>query len=71
MWHLLRVLVFAGALLRHPVPATSTLRAALRGCEPPAKLFPFAADLVKKFTMPAKKGGGREEKANRKIKSRA
>lgn len=64
MWHPLRVLVFAGALLRHLVPATSTLCAAVRGCEQPAELLLFAADLVKKFTMPAKKEGG-EEKENR------
>lgn len=71
MWHPLRVLVFAGAPLRHPVPATSTLCAAVRGCELPAELFLFAADLVKKFTVPAKKGGGGEEKGTRENKKQS
>lgn len=71
MWHPLKVLVFAGSLLRHPVPAISTPCATVRGCELPAELLLFAADLVKKFTMPAKKGGGGEEKGNRENKKQS
>lgn len=65
------MLVFAGAPLRHPVPATSTLCAAVRGCELPAELLLFAADLVKKVHHASKNGGGGEEKGNRENKKQS
>lgn len=55
------------------MPATSTLCAALKGCELPAELLLFAADLVKQFTLPAKKQEEEEEKkkGNRKNKKQS
>lgn len=54
------------------MPATSTLCAALKGCELPAELLLFAADLVKKFTLPAKKQEEEEKKkGNRKNKKQS
>lgn len=65
------MLVFAGALLGHPVPATSTLCAALKGCELPAELLLFAADLVKQFPLPAEKQEEEKKKGNRKNKKQS